>query len=101
MAFSGTLGLENSDLILRSALLRASRRMDARHGLATILRDGRPNGGLLRMRYFFLSSPSYPPDMARMISTASPSCTAVVGQAARRTTAPLSEIAKPRGSEIS
>ena len=39
--------------------------------------------------------------MARMISTASPSRTVVVGQAARRTTAPLSEIAKPRGSAIS
>src|SRR3977135_225532 len=39
----------HKDLILRSGLLAASRRMDAMHGLAAILRDARKSA-LLRMR---------------------------------------------------
>src|SRR3981081_3647506 len=39
----------NTDLILRSLREQASRRMDATHGLAAILRDAR-KGALLRMR---------------------------------------------------
>jgi hypothetical protein len=41
--------VKNTDLILRSGLLAASRRMDTTQGLAAILRDAR-KGALLRMR---------------------------------------------------
>jgi hypothetical protein len=38
------------DLVLRSGLLAASRRMDATHGLAAILRDAAQRARFFRMR---------------------------------------------------
>jgi hypothetical protein len=49
MRVSG-LVLRVSDLILRSGVFAASRRMAAAHGLAAILRDARKECALLRMR---------------------------------------------------